>query len=1102
MKTMDFVVRPVTGATRRGVVEDGVAVSVIEVSAGEEISLNLRQFELAAYVRQGNDLQITLADGRIVTLKGYFGDDAPVARLFISADGYLSEVTLAEGADGTLYAQYGPTEAWGKWSPHEDLIFMDGNEITAPLADDDTVTMLAPGLLLGGGALGAASGVAALAAGSVIAGTLGGGSGDGDVAGGGTGGAGGSGAGGGGAGGGGGGDGGAAGGGGGGGPRQPTVNEKDPILIGGGDNPQIIISGTGEPGAEVEVIIGDISVVTTPDGEGAWQVVFEGEKMPADGQYPVVVEVTQPGSGEQIDLTGPSVTIDTTPPVLTVTEGTESAGHIVNGDDQRDGVDIAGTSEPGARVDVTIGTATRSVDVGEDGRWSVSFGPGDLPVGDYARDMTVVATDSFNNSTRMADRVVVDTIPDPIVIHAGLVGGDGVVNAIEAENGYSVTGTSTPGNTLTLTRWDGVQTITRSVPVEADGTWRVTYQPGEVRGGEYDVTLTATTSDAAGNIGRASATVRVDTVHHVTIDPAPLGENDLINRTAADGGVVLRGTTQPGSVVEVQFGSISRQVTSTDGTWSMRFAGTDFARDEYDATFNVTARDAAGNVSRASRDVRVDTVVDVTINDGIGRNGLINESERLNGVRIAGTTDPDVTNVMVRVGDVTKPATVDSFGNWTVRFETADLPEGQGNLTVTATATDAANNSNSASRGVVLDTEVRDFAYTSTGVAADGIINAQDDGNGLMVTGQVEPGSRVMVTLGTVTQEARVLTDGRWSTRFEPSSIRDGEYDTQLTAVATDAAFNTETLNHTVRVDTRLNRLELMGPVAGDDVINMAEARGGFAVTGKVEAAAADGTLSTVRVEYDGQFYQATVDAAGNWRAEIPAGAVRTGSYPTELVVHARDAAGNPGMLTHALTVDTDAPASPFIEGYTRDHKGIAAISIDTVPEPITLTEVRADGTLGVVNSEETVIRTRGETLHDFGSVLPDGSFAETPLPDGSHLVVTATDQAGNTSGTFLAFDELTTSVIDLSAPIAAGLKIDSIDLTFAEDSNLTLTEAQILAMSPDDRTVTIHGGTDDTVTLAGALRDGTEMVDGRPYAIYDLGQARVIVDEDVNRIY
>lgn len=1103
MKAMDFVVRSVSGATRRGVVEDGVAVSTIEVSAGEEVSLNLRQFELAGYVRAGDDLQITLADGRIVTLKGYFDADGAAARLFISAEGYLSEVTLTEGAEGALFAQYGPTEAWGKWSPHEDLIFTDGDAITAPLAEDDTVSMLAPGLLLGGGAMSAAGGVAALAAGTVVAGAIAGG---GDDAGGAGAGAGGGGAGGGGAGGGGAGGGGAGGAGGGegggetAGPRLPTINEKDPIRLGGGDVPQIVISGTGEPGAGVEVNIGNVSQVTTPDSDGVWRVVFEGETMPADGTYPVLVDVTQPG-GEQIDLTGPSVMIDTVPPVLAITGGTESAGHVVNGDDQRDGVDVAGMSEPGARVDVTMGTVTRSVEAGSDGRWSVNFGPGELPEGDYSRDVTVVATDAFDNATTVSDRIVVDTIPDPIVIHAGLVGGNGVVNMTEGSSGYSVTGTSTPGNMLTLTRFDGVETITRTVPVGADGTWRVDYLASEVRGGEYDVTLNATTSDAAGNIGRAQATVQVDTVHHLTIDPAPLGAADVINRAAADAGVTLRGTTQPGSVVEVQFGTITRQVTSTDGTWSMVFAGSDFARDEYDATFNVSARDAAGNVNTASREVRVDTVVDVTINEGIGRNGLINEAERLSGVRIAGTTDADVTEVMVKVGDVTKPAILDGFGNWAVRFETADLPEGQGDLSVTATATDATNNSNSADRTVVLDTEVRDFAYTSTGVAADGIINAVDAGNGLFVTGQVEPGSRVMVTLGDVTQEAQVLLDGRWSTRFEPASIRGDEYETQLTAVATDSAFNTETLIHAVRVDTRLNRLDLSGQVAGDGVINMAEARSGFAVTGRVEAAAADGTLSTVRVEYDGQFYQGTVDAAGNWRAEIPAGAVRTGSYPTEMIVHARDAAGNTGTLTQALAVDTDAPASPFIEGYTRDHQGIAAISIDTMPEPITLTEVRADGSLGEVNSDATVIRSRGETLLDFGNVLPDGSFAETPLPDGSHLVVNATDQAGNTSGTYLAFDELTTSVIDLSAPLAAGLKIDSIDLTFAEDSTLTLTEAQILAMSPDSSTLTIHGGSDDQVTLTGAVRDGSETIEGRTYAAYDLGQARVIVDETVDRI-
>ena len=1093
MKAMDFVVRSVSGASRRGMVEDGVAVSVIDVSAGEEISLNIRQFQLAGYARAGDDLQITLADGRIVTLTGYFDADGAAARLFISADGYLSEVTLVEAGDGALFAQYGPTEAWGKWSPHEDLIFMDGAEITEPVSPDDTVSMLAPGLFLGGGAMSAAGGLSALAAGSLVAGALGGsggaagsdpqaavagGVGTATVAGG--------------------------GGEGGGGPRLPTVNEKDPIRLGGGDTQQIIISGTGEPGAEVEVTIGNVSEVTTPGSDGNWQVIFEGNTMPADGTYPVVVEVTQPGGGAQINLPGPSITIDTTPPVLAIVAGTESAGYVVDGDDQRDGVDIAGTSEPGARIDVTLGTASRSVEAGADGRWSVNFGTADVPEGDYSRALTVTATDGFNNVTRVTDRIVVDTIPDPIVIQGGLVGGNGFVNFDEARSGYVVSGTSTPGNSLTLVRNDGVSSISRTVEVGADGTWQVTYLPGEVRNGEYDVSLTATTSDAAGNIGRASGTFRVDTVHHLTIDNAPLGQADVINRAAADGGVTLRGTTQPGSVVEVQFGTITRQVTSTDGTWSMRFAGSDFdrvGRDEYDASFNVTARDAAGNVNTASRAVRVDTVVDVAISGVIAGDGLINAADRDAGFWVNGTTDPGA-RVMVQLGNgQEKQANVDGSGNWTVRFNTADIPTGQDQLNLRATATDLAGNSISADRGVTLDTEVRDFAYTSTGVAADGVINAADAAAVLLVTGQVEPGSRVMVTLGNVTQQAQVQTNGSWSTRFEAGTIPGDEYVTQLRAVATDSAFNTETLTQTVRVDTRLNRLELAGPVTGDGAINMTEARDGFAVTGRVEAADANGTRSTVRVQYEGQFYQATVDAAGNWRAEIPAGVVRTGSYTTEMIVHARDAAGNAGTLTQALTVDTDAPVSPFIEGYTRDHQGINAISIKTVPEVITLTEVRDDGSLVTVNSDDTVLRARGETLYDFGTVLPDGSFAETPLPDGSHLVVTATDQAGNASGTFLAFDELSTSVIDLSAPLAAGMKIESIDLTFAEDSNLTLTEAQILALSPDTQTMTIHGGSDDQVTLTGAVLDGTETIGGRSYAVYDLGQARVFVDESVDRI-
>ena len=1100
MKTMDFVVRSVTGAARRGVVEDNVAVSVIEVVAGEEISFNLRQFELTGYVRAGNDLHMTLADGRQVTLKGYLGAEGPVARLFISADGYLSEVTLAEAADGTLYAQFGPTEAWGKWNPHEDLIFVDGSEITAPATDNDTVSMLAPGLLLGGGGLGAAGGLAALAAGSLLAGSLGGGGGGDAPAGPGAGVPGG-------------GDGGGGGGGGGGGtgPRMPTINEKDMIRIGGGDDPHVIISGTGEPGARVEVTIGGKQEVTVPDADGNWRVVFEDETMPPDGTFPVTVVVTQP-DGTQVDLTGPSVMIDTTPPVLSILAGTESAGHVVNGDDQRDGVDVAGTSEAGAKITVTMGTVVREVEAGGDGRWSVNFGAADLPEGDYEREITVTATDSFNNTTRVTDRVIVDTIPDPIVIQNGLVGGNGIVNFDEARGGYVVTGTSTPGNSLTLVRNDGMTTISKTVPVQPDGTWRVEYLPGEVRSGEYDVTLTATTRDAAGNIGRASETVRVDTVHFVTIDPAPLGTNNVINADAARDGVLLRGTTQIGSIVDVTFNGITRSVTSTDGTWSMRFAGSDFdrvGRDEYDDSFRVSARDTAGNVNTASRDVRVDTVIDVAIHDGIAGDGLINAADRAAGFWVTGTTEPGA-RVSVQLGNGQgKPAEDLGNGNWRVRFDTNDIPTGQDQLSVRATATDLAGNSTLTSRTVTLDTEVRDLAFTSTGVAADGIINGAEAGDlrGLEVVGQVERGSRVFVTLGAgtahaVTEEAVVDANGRWTHRFDASDIAAGEYASNITAVATDLAQNTRTIAHQVRVDTQLNRLEMAGQVTGDGIINIQEARDGFAITGRTEAALPNGALSRVEVVFNGQTYPAVVDAAGNWQVNIPAGAVAAGTYPSGFEVRAWDGANNPGSLTRqALAVDTDAPTSPIVEGYSRDHQGISDVSIKTTADRITLTEIEADGTASPVPSDPTVIRGRGETLFSFGSTLPDGSFDEAPLPDGSHLVITSTDTAGNSSGTYLAFDELSTSVIDLSGALDAGMVINAVDLTFAEDSTLTLTEAQILAMSPVNQTVTIHGGSDDTVTLLGAQRDGSETIEGRQYAVYDLGQARVIVDESVDRI-
>src|SRR6056297_2662865 len=174
MNAINFVVRTGTGAIERGVVGAKDQGYLIDAANGREISLNLHRSDLRGYDRAGNDLQITLADGRVIVLEDYFGADAS-SRLFLSTEGVLSEVAFAEGDGGALFAQYGAVAAWGKWSPDDSLIFFDRADVVATdiVAGENEggVSMLAAGLLAGGsflpwlGAGSAATGVAAVAGG-------------------------------------------------------------------------------------------------------------------------------------------------------------------------------------------------------------------------------------------------------------------------------------------------------------------------------------------------------------------------------------------------------------------------------------------------------------------------------------------------------------------------------------------------------------------------------------------------------------------------------------------------------------------------------------------------------------------------------------------------------------------------------------------------------------------------------------------------------------------------------------------------------------------------------------------------------------------------
>ncbi|MFZ5964743.1 Ig-like domain-containing protein [Thalassococcus sp. BH17M4-6] len=1550
MNAIEFVTRTRAGATSYGSVGGQGQDFVIPATAGEEISINLRQSDLRGYDRAGDDLLITLADGRVIVIEGYFvaaGEEAN--RLFLSADGELAEVSFQAAEGGTLYASYGPTETWGKWSPSDDLIFVNRPDVVADLGPtgDDDVSMLAAGLLgtTGLGALGAAGGAALVGAGliGVVGGSDGGG-----------------------------GNGGVGGDNGNGDPVVPTIlTPDDSIVIGGNDDPIITVSGTGEPTSDVAVTIGDETQTTTVDDDGNWTVEFEDENFPADGDYVVEADVTAP-DGTETDLTGPSITIDTTPPLIDIEAGTESVGDIVNAEDHADGATVSGTVEPGATVVVAVGGVIYDATVDADGGWTVTFDDTVLPGGEYSEAVTITATDAAGNSTVVSDVIEIDTVPHPITIDP--VGGDNLVNGADADAGFEITGTSTAGAVVSVvfgemthevtTGADGVWTVlvssadftggeysatitastvdaagnasatssevvidtvgavtldgpavqgddiinaeehaagttfsgttqpgsvvtvtvegtTLDATVTADGTWSVTFGPGDIAAGTYatqvvvnatdaagnssstthsfdvdteisgaiddgiagdglinageaaagiaitgtaeagasvtvtfqsteytttatdagtwsvsvpttgiaegvyDATVTMQATDAAGNVQVAETTAQVDTtasvsfdagavggdgtvnaVEHaagvtltgtalagstvtvaiagqtyaasvtadgawsvdlgpadlptgttevsatvtavsqagntattsgtfqidtegsVAFDAVPVEGDDVVNAAELADGVTLTGISEPGSSVDVSIGGVTHAATvAASGSWSVTFAADEIPSGTQTVEATATATDAAGNVTSATDSFAVDTETSVTVDtDGVEGDGIVNDAERADGVTLTGMAEPGAS-VMVQMGTAVRPATVAADGSWTATFAVNEVPSGETAVDVTATATDAAGNTSSASGSVDVDTLVRNFAIDTTPGGADGVINAAEAAQGLTLSGTTEPGASVTLTLDGTSRPATVAADGSWTVTFPAAEVPTGEQSVILTASSTDAAGNTEELSQSVTIDTDAGTLTISpDPVEGDDIVNAAERADGVTLTGtsdpgqmvdvmldgvtrtvqtdsagiwratyaageitpgtheaQITATITDGAGNTltrtdsVRVDtevlnfgvsaepvegdgvvnadeaanglvlsgttepgasvtvtfegttrvatvdaqgnwtasftaaeippgqYDataqvdttdaagntaststgfrvdtevdrlamsddpvtadnvvnaaeaaqgltltgvveagsnvqltigGVAHTAAVDAAGNWTVDIPASSTPSGTVDAPVLIEATDAAGNTRSESATIAIDTDAPTTVNAESYTRDHTGLRGITIATTDYAVEVGHVvDSSGTVTVdpVSFEAYDLPALGET-----------SLAFTQnVPDGSHLVITATDTAGNSSGTYLVVDDTTTSVVDMTAAGTLGqFQIETIDLQFAEDSQLTITEAQLLALSSNSDTVTVEGGVDDMVTITGATLTGTTQGDnGEGYNVYELGQGTLLIDDEITNV-
>ena len=241
------------------------------------------------------------------------------------------------------------------------------------------------------------------------------------------------------------------------------------------------LSGNAEINSTIEVNVAGQTYTTTTDEAGDWSITLAET---AEGVHDVTLTITdQAGNSSESSLG--SITIDTTAPdnptidPLDVTNNTTPT--------------FTGTAEANSTIAIAVAGETYSVDVNDQGTWSLTTNV--LSDGDYA--ITVTATDEAGNSSESSlGSITIDTTaPDGLNIAS--------IDILSSDSA-TITGSVEANSTITLSVANEDHTITAN----NDGIWSLTLN--ELESGSHTISVTAT--DTAGNSSESIlANILIDT---------------------------------------------------------------------------------------------------------------------------------------------------------------------------------------------------------------------------------------------------------------------------------------------------------------------------------------------------------------------------------------------------------------------------------------------------------------------------------------------------------------------------------------------------------------------------------------------------------------
>ncbi|WP_083615900.1 Ig-like domain-containing protein [Pantoea sp. 1.19] len=698
-------------------------------------------------------------------------------------------------------------------------------------------------------------------------------------------------------------------------------------------------TGVKGSGQTVVVTVGEQSYTGSVDNDGNWSVTLPAgdlQNLP-DGTTPIGVTVTDP-AGNSSTLTPPAVvTVDSQAPSLSVNP--IAADGVLSEAEQGSPLTVSGTGEAGSQVSVTLNGKTYTATVAEGGQWTLDVPAADLSaLADGSYTLSVVARDAAGNITQQDAPLVVDTAPPVFAVQP--IAGDGIINAAEQGAPLAVSGSGSAGDRVTVTLGDQTYTAT----VGDNGQWSLTLPAGDLAAlsdGTYPVTVTV--QDAAGNRASQTLSVTVDTQAPLLTLNAVAGDG-ILNANEQGSPLTVSGTGEAASQVSVTLNGKTYTATVAEGgQWTLDVPAADLsALADGSYSLSVVARDAAGNTTEQNVNLRVDTTAsDFTVNP-IAGDGIINAAEQGAPLAVSGSGSAG-DRVTVTLGDQTYTATVGDNGQWSLTLPAGDLVAlSDGTYPVTVAVQDAAGNRASQTLSVTVDTQAP--LLTLNAVAGDGILNANEQGRPLTVSGTGETASQVSVTLNGKTYTATVAEGGQWTLDVpaaDLNALADGSY--TLSVVARDAAGNITQQDAPLVVDTAPPVFAVQ-PIAGDGVINFQEKFVPLEVKGSGSAG------DRVSLMLGDKTYTTVVNEQGEWLVSVPLPALDVlGEGPVAVSVSVINAAGNQATISAPLSVNTSTPAlsiDPVSDGFINADEKQQPLVITGKGEPNLTISVSLDNTV------------------------------------------------------------------------------------------------------------------------------------------------------------